>query len=426
MDNQTCQGCGKYRCVRAQTRKSLYASDTGMSKDIDLVMNVVTRTSDLVSACQRLRGVDYITVDTEFIRDNTYWPQICLIQVASEDEAIAIDPLSRDLELKPFLEILTDENVLKVFHAARQDVEIFYQLGEAMPAPLFDTQLAAMVCGFGDAVGYDTLVQRLLGHTIDKSSRLSNWSRRPLTRRQIQYALDDVVHLRDVYTELERRVRESGREQWLAEELAVLINPNTYVNLPEEAWRRLRSRNAKPRHMAMLREIAAWREREAQSRNIPRNRILRDQALTEIAAHPPKNTADLQRLRNFPRGAATQANGQAILRIVSQVMSMPEEALPRPQARSRPNKGKGPIVDLLKVLLKAKCEEHGVAQKLVATVDDLERIAAGGEREIPPLTGWRHEIFGKDALRLKRGEVALTADSNGVRLIGTDPDGSSA
>ena len=390
-----------------------------MSKDNVSVMNVVTRTSDLVSACKRFEDVDYITVDTEFIRDNTYWPQVCLIQIASKDEAIAVDPLSKDLDLDPFLKLLTNEDVVKVFHAARQDIEIFFQLGEAIPTPLFDTQLAAMVCGFGDSVGYDTLVQRLLGHAIDKSSRLSDWSRRPLTKRQIGYALDDVVHLRDVYDELRKRVQETGREQWLIEELAVLTNPNTYINPPEEAWRRIKIRSAKPRHLAILREIAAWREREAQSRNIPRNRVIRDEAISEISAHPPKVPDDLKHLRNFPKGLAHQADGTAIIKIVTAAMALPESELPKSEARPRPIKGKGPVVDLLKVLLKAKCEEHGVAQKLVASVDDLERIAADDKREISPLMGWRHEIFGEDALRLKRGEIAIAADAHGIRLIST-------
>ena len=391
-----------------------------MSKDDDLVMNVVTRTSDLVSACKRFEDVDYVTVDTEFIRDNTYWPQVCLIQIASKDEAIAVDPLSKELDLDPFLKLLTNGDVVKVFHAARQDIEIFYQLGQAIPTPLFDTQLAAMVCGFGDSVGYDTLVQRLLGHAIDKSSRLSDWSRRPLTERQVGYALDDVIHLRDVYDELRKRVQESGREQWLAEELAVLTNPNTYINSPAEAWRRIKIRSTKPRHLAILQEIAAWREREAQSRNIPRNRVIRDEAISEISAHPPKAPEDLKHLRNFPKGLAHHADGTSIINIVTAAMALPEAELPKPEARVRPQKGKGPIVDLLKVLLKAKCEEHGVAQKLVASVDDLERIAADDGREISPLMGWRHEVFGEDALRLKRGDLALAADSHGIRLIRTD------
>lgn len=385
-------------------------------------MNVVTRTSDLVSACRRLESAQYITVDTEFIRDNSYWSQVCLIQVASDDEAIAIDPLSKDLDPGPFLDLLSNHSVLKVFHAARQDIEIFFQLDKTIPTPLFDTQIAAMVCGFGDSVGYDTLVRQLLGHSIDKSSRLSDWARRPLTKRQFQYALDDVVHLRDVYAELNGRILESGREQWLAEELAVLTNPRTYTNLPENAWRRIKSRSVSRRHFAILREIAAWRERAAQSRNLPRNRILRDEALSEIAAHPPKSAEDLRRLRNFPKGLANQAEGKSIIEIVAAALAMPEEQLPKPETGSRPNKTKGPIVDLLKVLLKAKCEEHGVAQKLVASVDDLERIAADGETEIPPLMGWRYEVFGEDALRLKRGELALAADTHGIRLIPTSSD----
>lgn len=383
-------------------------------------MNLVTRTPDLISACNRLLEVDYITVDTEFIRDNTYWPKVCLIQVASQHEVIAIDPLSQDLKLQPFLDLMKNSSVIKVFHAARQDVEIFFHLGQAIPTPLFDTQLAAMVCGFGDSVGYDTLVQRLLGHAIDKSSRLSDWSRRPLTEHQINYALDDVVHLRDVYNELISRIQKSGREEWLAEELSVLTNPKTYINSPDDAWRRIKMRSTKPRYVAILREIAAWREREAQSRNLPRNRVLRDEALSEIAAHPPRKLDDLKHLRSFSKGLAIQSDGENIIEIVSAVMKVPTEELPEPEIKPRPNKGKGPIVDLLKVLLKAKCEEHGVAQKLVASVDDLERIAADGKLEIAPLIGWRHKVFGEDALKLKHGELGLAADSHGIRLIKTD------
>lgn len=383
-------------------------------------MNVVTRTTDLVSACNRLLDVEYITVDTEFIRDNSYWPQVCLIQVASEDEIIAIDPLSQELELQPFFDLMKNTGVLKVLHAARQDVEIFFHLGKVIPTPLFDTQLAAMVCGFGDSVGYDTLVQRLLGYTIDKSSRLSDWSRRPLTERQINYALDDVVHLRDVYKELKSRVQQSGREQWLSEELSILTNPNTYINSPDDAWRRIKMRSTKPRHIAILREVAAWRERKAQLRNLPRNRVLRDEALSEIAAHPPQRLDDLKNLRNFPKNLAMQSVGKDIIEIISAVMKVPTEELPKPETKPRPNKGKSPVVDLLKVLLKAKCAEHGVAQKLVASVDDLERIAADGALENAALIGWRHEVFGEDALKLKHGEIALAADSKGIRLIPTD------
>lgn len=396
------------------------ASTRNRNGDPVMAANLVSNTPELISACRRLRAADYVAVDTEFIRDNTYWPRLCLVQVADEAGAIAIDPLGKDLDLKPFLELLTDESVLKVFHAARQDVEIFHLLG-AMPAPLFDTQLAAMVCGFGDAAGYETLVKRLLGHAVDKSSRLSDWSRRPLSERQIRYALDDVVHLRGVYAELARRLRDSGRERWLAEELALLTDPETYANPPEEAWRRIRSRSAKPRHMAVLRELAAWRERAAQARDRPRNRVLRDEALAEIAAHPPRSAADLKRMRGLPKGLPTRADGETIARIVADVMALPEGDLPKPEARSRPNKGKAPLVELLKVLLKAKCEEHGVAPKLVATGDDLERIAAGDKHGIPSLTGWRRGLFGEDALRLTRGEVALTADSRGIRLIGAAP-----
>ena len=385
-----------------------------------MVMNLVTRTADLVSACRRFEQAEFITVDTEFIRDNTYWPRLCLVQVASQSESIAIDPIGQELDLDPFLELLTNRNVPKVFHAARQDIEIFFQLGGIIPTPLFDTQLAAMVCGFGDSVGYDTLVRQLLGFNVDKSSRLSDWSRRPLTERQIAYALDDVVHLLDVYVELKRRVQKSNREQWLAEELAVLTNPQTYINLPEEAWRRIKSRSHNRRYLAILRDLAAWREREAQSRDVPRNRVLRDEALVEIAAHPPASTQDLKHFRIFPKGLANQADGTSIIEMVAKVLATPEQDLPKPEPRSNQYRAKGPIVDLLKVLLKAKCEEHDVAQKLVASVEDLEHIVADGEADIPALVGWRHEVFGEDALKLKRGEIALAADVQGVRLIAID------
>jgi len=383
----------------------------------------IADTQTLAAFCARQAAADYIAVDTEFMRDRTYWPRLCLVQIAGPDEAGAIDTMARDLDLQPLYDLMADHDVLKVFHAGRQDVEIFYHRTGNIPEPLFDTQVAAMVCGFGDQVGYEALIAKLVGARIDKSSRFTDWARRPLTQKQLKYALDDVIHLRSAYEKLADTLEESGRIRWLDEEMAVLMNPDTYRLEPEDAWRRLKSRNSSPRFHAVLREVAAWREREAQTRDVPRNRILRDDAILEIAAQAPTTKEAVERMRAVPKGFVNGAMGTAVLAAVARGLAVPESELPTPPRRDSRPQGVGPLTDLLKVLLKHVTETSGVAPKLVASSDDLERIAADGGADVPALKGWRRELFGAQALALKAGRIALTAEGRRTRVIALSPDG---
>jgi len=380
-------------------------------------MTVLTTSADLKALCDRLATADYVTVDTEFMRESTYWAKLCLVQIAGPDESAAIDPLAPGIDLDPLFKLMANPEILKVFHAARQDLEIFYHLSGEVPHPIFDSQVAAMVCGFGDSVAYDTLASRLAGAQIDKNSRFTDWARRPLTERQVGYALADVIHLRPIYEKLSQMLKKNGRQHWLGEEMAILTDRNTYEVNPEESWRRLKLRNPKPRMVAVLREIAAWREREAQARDVPRNRIIRDEALLEIAAHPPRSRQDLGRIRGFPKGIADGARGDAIIETVAKGLDLPKSALPVLPDRAQKPQGIGPLVELLKVLLRMKCEHHEVAQKLIANVSDLEQIAADDAADVRALHGWRRDVFGTDALRLKHGELALAASGRKVRLI---------
>ncbi|MBM3523618.1 MAG: ribonuclease D [Alphaproteobacteria bacterium] len=374
--------------------------------------------SDVLAAfCTRLRGADFITVDTEFMRERTFWPQLCLIQVAGPGEAYAVDPLAPGIDLKPLIELLYEPLLLKVFHAARQDLEIFFHMTGAVPRPLFDTQVAAMVCGYGDAASYETLAAQLAKARIDKSARFTDWAQRPLAERQLEYALADVTHLRQVYHALARRLTATGRASWLGEEMATLMEPATYRLDPETAWMRFKPRNAKPRYLAVLKEVAAWREREAQKRDIPRNRILRDESVVEIAAHPPRTIEELGRLRGMSRGFAEGKMGQDLLVAIERGLSLPEREIPRLDATPEMPGGLGPIVELLKVLLKMKCESAGVAQKLVATTSDLELIAASNDADVPALKGWRRELFGQSAIDLKGGRLGLGLEGRRLRLI---------
>ena len=380
-------------------------------------MDVIAETAALAALCRRLSGAPFIAVDTEFMRERTYWPKLCLVQVAGGEDAAIIDPLAGELDLGPFLELLAAPDVTKVFHAARQDIEIFYQLTGAVPAPLFDTQIAAMVCGFGDAAAYETLVAKFARVSLDKASRFTDWAHRPLSERQLRYALDDVVHLTTVYRKLARALHESGRAGWLDEEMAGLSDPAIYAADPVAAWRRIKIRGSKPRVLGVLREVAAWREAEAQARDMPRNHVVRDQALVEIATHPPGDAAALARIRGLPRGFAERARGAALLAAVARGLALPEDALPRREGPKPLPSRLGPLVQLLKVLLKAKAESHGVAQKLLANTEEIERIAAEDKADVPALKGWRRELFGSDALALKRGSHALAAANGGVELV---------
>lgn len=371
-------------------------------------MSWIADTATLAEFCRRAADAPYVTVDTEFMRERTYWAQLCLVQVATPDEAAAIDPLAPGIDLQPLIQILDNPRILKVFHAARQDLEIFYHMTGRVPAPLFDTQVAAMVCGFGDAVSYESLAGQLAGARIDKSARFTDWAQRPLSERQIAYALADVTHLRKVYLGLAKRLTATGRAPWLHEEMATLLDPATYRMDPEDAWRRLKPRSGKPRLIAVLKEVAAWREREAQRRDLPRNRVLRDEAVMDVAGHAPTKLEELARLRGLSKGFAEGRLGEDVLDAVKRGLAMPEAEIPvMPPPPDLPP-GLGPVVELLKVLLKMKCDQHDVAQKLVATTADLERIAADDDADVPALHGWRREVFGEAALALKRGELALS------------------
>ena len=382
-------------------------------------MTLIADTASLAAFCERLADTPYITVDTEFMREKTYWPQLCLVQVAGPDEAQAIDPMAPGIDLAPLFALMIDPTVLKVFHAARQDIEIFHHLAGAIPQPLFDTQVAAMVCGFGDSASYETLALQLARARIDKSLRFTDWTLRPLSERQLQYALADVTHLRPVYEKLQRRLDHDGRSEWLAEEMAVLADPRTYLVPPEEAWRRLKPRSSNPRFLAILRELAAWREREAQDRDVPRQRVVRDEALTEIAAHAPTTVDELSRTRGLSRGTAEGRLGTALLEAVARAVASPDSTWPKAPERIDLPRSLSPVVDLLKVLLKLKSDQHDVAQRLIASSQDIDAIASDDEAPVPALHGWRRIIFGEDALRLKHGQIglALAENGRGLRLI---------
>jgi ribonuclease D len=379
-------------------------------------MPMITDTQSLAAFCERLSHAEFVTVDTEFMREKTYWPQLCLVQLGGPDEARAIDPLAAGIDLTPLFQLMDNPKILKVFHAARQDVEIFLNISGKVPQPMFDTQVAAMVCGFGDAVGYETLVSQLARARIDKTMRFTDWSLRPLTDKQVQYALADVTHLRVAYEKLVRKLERNGRADWLVQEMTELTAVETYRVPAEDIWRRLKPRSTSPRFLAVLREVAAWREHEAQERDLPRQRIVRDETLTEIAAHHPTSVAELGRTRGLGKGLVEGRMGQSLLEAVARGIAVPEDQAPKAPERTEMPRGLGPVVDLLKVLLKMKCDEHGVASKLVANVADIEAIAADDNANIPALHGWRRELFGEDALKLKHGQLGIGFCTDGRRL----------
>ena len=375
---------------------------------------VITDTQSLSAFCRHLAEAPFITVDTEFLRESTFWAQLCLVQMAGPDAAAIIDPLAPGIDLAPFFALMGNERVTKVFHAARQDIEIFVKQAGAVPRPLFDTQVAAMVCGYGDQVSYDQLVYRITARQIDKTSRFTDWSRRPLSAKQLAYAIADVTYLREVYLSLSAQLEEQGRSEWVAEEMAVLADVETYRTDPEEAWQRLKMRVKKPRQLAILQALAAWREREAQERDVPRGRVLKDEAIYEISLQQPRDVEALGRLRTVPRGFERSAAARSILVTVEAAMALPESALPRiPRQRPTPEHASA-AAELLKVLLKMVAEEHGVAARIIATGEDLERIAADDRADVPALKGWRRQLFGEQALALKRGQLALSMSPKGV------------
>lgn len=377
----------------------------------------ITTTDALAAFCDAQADSSFITVDTEFVRESTYYPQLCLVQVAGDTDAAAIDTLAEGLSLEPLFALLRKPDLLKVFHAARQDLEIFYTLMGAVPAPVFDTQVAAMVLGFGDQVGYEVLVNKVLGQSLDKSSRFTDWSRRPLTDRQIDYAMADVDHLRPIYEVMRDRLDENGRAHWLTEEMQVLTAADTYRNDPDLAWQRLKARGLKPRPMAVLQKVAAWREREAQRRNTPRNRVVRDDTILDIAGSMPKSVDDLRRIRGLGKNVPDGRMGQEILAAVQEGLDIPREDLPKVKRREQPPPGVAPTMELLKVLLKVKCDQEGIASRLIATADDLEKLAMDDDADIQALKGWRRELFGEDALNLKHGRLALTVGKTSVKVM---------
>ena len=380
-------------------------------------MATITETAALATFCDRAASHPFITVDTEFIREKTYWPLLCLVQVGTEDEAVIIDALADGIDLAPLFSLMSDPDVLKVFHAARQDVEIFVHLSGQVPAPIFDTQIAAMVCGYGDSVGYERLVRDLAKQSIDKTMRFTDWSKRPLGKKQIDYALGDVTHLRKIYRTLSSRMEKSGREDWLSEEMDILTNIATYRIQPEDAWKRLKTRSRKPKYLAAVRALAGWREKTAQENDVPRNRILKDESLTEIAAHAPDTPEGILGLRSVKRDRVSNERAREILTVLDKIRAMDRSGYPKPPAEAPDTSRIGPSIELLKVLLKLKCDSENVAQKLIASSADIEAIALDDEADVPAMKGWRREVFGDDAIRLKRGQIALTADGSRIRTI---------
>jgi ribonuclease D len=397
-------------------------SETGQDKPTSLktaAMTPITTTDALAGACDRLSKHSFVTVDTEFLRESTYYPLLCVAQMASPEEAVVVDALAKGIDLTPFYELMANERVLKIFHAARQDIEIVWHQAQRIPHPIFDTQVAAMVLGYGDSISYDQLVQRVTGDNLDKSHRFTDWSRRPLSAAQLVYAISDVTHLRDVYLVLAADLERRGRTDWVFEEMAVLTSPQTYRADPETAWERLKTRVRKPKELAVLVEVAAWREREAQSRDVPRGRVLKDEALGDIATHAPTTAERLASLRSLPRGFERSKWGQEILDAVQRGLVRDPSTLP-PFDRPRTSANVTATVELLKVLLRMTSEQHGVAAKVIATVDDLERLAADDRADIPALKGWRGELFGEQAIALKHGHIALAVDKGRVVIVQRD------
>jgi ribonuclease D len=379
-------------------------------------MNVITSTRQLAEACERLRQHPYVAVDTEFLRETTFYPKLCLIQIASEDEDYLIDPLAVGLDLGPFFALMRDTRVVKVFHSGRQDLEILWILDRCIPNPCFDTQVAAMVAGYGDSVSYEQLAHDLAKAKIDKSSRFTDWSQRPLSEAQLVYARSDVTHLRAVYKALAATLADSGRAEWLVDEMAILTSPSTYELDPLDAWKRLRGRIRKPRELAILMELAAWREREARNRDVPRSRVLKDDAIMDIATSAPRSVEALSKLRSIPNGFERSRSGADIIAAVERALTIDPKSLPELERQDR--KPYNPAaVELLKVLLRMTCDTEGVAAKIVATVDDLEAISADDEADVPALRGWRRGLFGEKALALKNGHLALAFSSGKVVAV---------
>jgi ribonuclease D len=379
-------------------------------------MQPITTTAELAAVCARMAAHPFVTVDTEFLRETTYYPLLCVAQLASPDEAVVVDALAKGIDLAPLFDLMIDERVVKVFHAARQDIEIIWNLAKKIPHPIFDSQVAAMVLGYGDSISYDQLVQRITGDSIDKSSRFTDWTRRPLSETQLRYAVSDVTHLRDVYLKLSGDIHARGRSDWVRAEMDILTSPDTYRMDPESAWERLKSRVRKPKDLAVLIEVAAWREREAQSRDVPRGRVLRDDVIGDIAMQAPTTIEKLSHVRSLPKGFERSRWGEAIVEAVQLGLARDPKTLP-PIERGRRAVNGGATVELLKVLLRMTSERNGVAAKVIATVDDLEHIAGDDAADVPALKGWRRELFGEKALALKHGKLALAVERGRVVTV---------
>lgn len=380
-------------------------------------MNIITDTQALTDFCLQIKSEPYITVDTEFLREKTYWSKLCLVQVASDNHEAIIDPLAEGISLDPLIDILFDKNILKVFHAARQDLEIFFNITGEVPTPIFDTQVAGMVAGYGESVGYERLVRDVLNIQIDKTSRFTDWSKRPLTDKQLTYALADVTHLRDIYKHLAQKLEENGRASWLTEEMHILESVSTYDLKPEEVWRRIKMRNIKKQHLGIIMKLAEWRENEARQKNVPRNRIIKDEAILEIAMQRPRNIQALDGLRSIPKGFARSEKAKKLYEQYQIGRNIPEDELPPisyGQARLKPDAG---ILEMVKVVLRLVCEKQDVAAKLIANSADLEKIALDDNADVAALRGWRREIFGETALDIKNGRAGLRIIDGVVQIF---------
>lgn len=380
-------------------------------------MTLITNTNQLIAACERFSRDNFLAIDTEFMRERTYYPQLCLIQIAGKDEAVTVDALANEINLNPILDLMANNQITKVFHACRQDMEIFFNLNRRIPYPVFDTQIGAMVCGYGESVSYDKLVRQITGVQIDKSSRFTDWSHRPLSKQQLNYALSDVTHLRTVYESLLNQLEKNGRIDWLNEEFQNVLSPKTYDIPLDQVWKRLKIKNGRPKFLILVRELCGFREKEAQNRNIPRNRVIRDDVLLDIAARSPRTAVDLAKVRSLSAQFAEGRLGKSILRVVAEASNIPESDAPQLEKLNKPKPQKPALIELLKVLLKHKSEDNNVAQKLIASTADLEAIAENDNANVLALNGWRKDVFGDDALLLKSGKIALSAAGDRIKVI---------
>jgi len=388
-----------------------------LNDDEDGEIRLITETDALVEACEILSRGDFLAVDTEFHRETTYWPQVCLIQVASADYDVLVDPIAKGIDLSPLMKLLADKSRVKVFHAARQDLEIFTRIIGETPSPIFDSQIAAMAAGLGDSISYENLVSRVLKAQVDKSSQFTDWARRPLSEKQLRYARGDVVYLRKIYKILKEKLEKQKRTDWIEDEHAYLLDPEIYAFDPESAWKRLKVRKYRSDYLAVLANVAAWRERTAQELDKPRGRILKDDAIQEIAQQKPRTAEALERMRAVPSGFGRSKHGQGLIHAINQALDEPEKYAPDIERPENAGPPPGAVSDLLKVLLKQVSDDAGVATRLIANAADLEQLAREDNPDIPALKGWRREVFGEKALRLKSGKVALAASPKGVKIV---------